>query len=143
SDRLETTPTSATIFPVTLDDSAPIHGKPGCALFATQVVRGGDPSRPSPPWMVSRLTLAGIRSISLTVDISNYVMLELGQPIHCYDLDTLSGGITVRRARKGEKLTTLDDRERELDPEDLLITDESGPIGLAGVMGGASTEISA
>lgn len=139
--RIETTPTASTPFPVSLDDSAPIHGRPGCTLFATQVVRGVDPSRPSPPWMVSRLTLAGIRSISLTVDISNYVMLELGQPIHCYDLDLLSGGITVRRARAGERLTTLDDRERVLDPEDLLITDGSGPIGLAGVMGGASTEI--
>lgn len=126
---------------VAIDDVAPIHGRPGCTLFATQVVRGVDPSRPSPPWMVSRLTLAGIRSLSLTVDISNYVMLELGQPIHCYDLDLLSGGITVRRAAAGERLTTLDDRERVLDTEDLLITDESGPIGLAGVMGGASTEI--
>lgn len=139
--RLETS--AAEAFPVAIDDASPIHGRPGCSLFATRIVRGIDPQRPTPSWMVSRLTLAGIRSISLTVDISNYVMLELGQPIHCYDLDLLRGGITVRRAQKGEKLTTLDDKERALDPEDLLITDESGPIGMAGVMGGASTEITA
>ena len=112
-------------------------------MFTTRVVRGVDPTRPTPAWMVARLTLAGIRSISLTVDVTNYVMLELGQPTHAYDLDTLTGGIVVRRAAPGETITTLDDKVRTLDPEDLLITDGSGPIGLAGVMGGASTEISA
>jgi phenylalanyl-tRNA synthetase beta chain len=92
--------------------------------------------------MVARLALAGVRSISLPVDITNYVMLEMGQPIHGYDLDTLSGGITVRRAAAGETLVTLDGHERTLHPEDLTITDDSGVIGLAGVMGGAKTEIS-
>jgi phenylalanyl-tRNA synthetase beta chain len=92
--------------------------------------------------MVARLRLAGVRPISLAVDITNYVMFELGQPIHGYDLDKLSGGLVVRRASAGEKLTTLDGVERTLNAEDLLITDGSGPIGLAGVMGGASTEIS-
>ena len=91
--------------------------------------------------MVARLTLAGIRSISLAVDITNYVMLELGQPTHGYDLDKLTGGITVRRAAAGETIVTLDDQKRKLHVEDLLITDESGPIGIAGVMGGATTEI--
>jgi phenylalanyl-tRNA synthetase beta chain len=91
--------------------------------------------------MIKRLALMGIRSISLPVDISNYVMMELGQPTHTYDLNKLTGGITVRRATKGEKLTTLDEQVRALSEEDLLITDESGPIGLAGVMGGATTEI--
>ncbi|MBD2762581.1 phenylalanine--tRNA ligase subunit beta [Kocuria sp. cx-116] len=129
-------------FPVTLADDAPIHGRDGCTRFVTRVVEGVDPSAPTPPWLASRLRLAGIRSLSLPVDISNYVMLEYGNPIHNYDLDTLQGGITVRRAQQGEKLTTLDDKTRELDPEDLLITDESGPIGLAGVMGGATTEVS-
>ncbi|MFD5279035.1 phenylalanine--tRNA ligase subunit beta [Pseudarthrobacter sp. NPDC058362] len=126
---------------VKLNDDAPIYGKPGCDRFVARTVRGMDANRPTPQWMVSRLRLAGIRSISLPVDISNYVMLELGQPTHCYDLDTLSGGIVVRRAAAGEKITTLDGKERTLDAEDLLITDDSGAIGIAGVMGGAATEV--
>ncbi|RNE62531.1 phenylalanine--tRNA ligase subunit beta [Cryobacterium tepidiphilum] len=130
-------------FPVVIDDRAPVRDRAGVNVFVTRVVRGVDPGRPTPAWMIARLKLAGIRSISLIVDITNYVMLELGQPIHAYDLDTLSGGLTVRRAEPGEKLTTLDDQVRTLSPEDLLITDESGPIGLAGVMGGATTEIGA
>ncbi|MGN6403356.1 phenylalanine--tRNA ligase subunit beta [Sinomonas sp.] len=129
-------------YEVVLDDRAPIYGVLGCDRFVARTVRGIDPTRPTPPWMVSRLRLAGVRAISLPVDISNYVMFELGQPTHCYDLDRLSGPITVRRAEEGEKLETLDGKVRELDPEDLLITDESGPIGIAGVMGGASTECS-
>jgi phenylalanyl-tRNA synthetase beta chain len=127
---------------VKLNDDAPIYGKPGCDRFVARTVRGVDPTRPTPPWMAARLRLAGIRSISLPVDISNYVMLELGQPNHCYDLDKLSGDIVVRRAVAGEKITTLDDKERTLHPEDLLITDDSGAIGIAGVMGGAHTEVS-
>jgi phenylalanyl-tRNA synthetase beta chain len=123
-------------YDVVVDDPA------GCPVFATRVVSGFDPTRTSPEWMVRRLEQAGMRSISLAVDISNYVMLELGQPNHCYDRAKLDGPIVVRRAQAGERLTTLDDVVRTLDPEDLLITDGSGPIGLAGVMGGASTEIS-
>lgn len=129
-------------FSVTLTDDHPIRGVPGCRVFITRSVTGIDPTRPTPAFMVSRLALAGMRSISLPVDITNYVMLEFGQPLHAYDRDSLTGGITVRRARKGETLTTLDGVERVLDTEDLLITDDSGPIGLAGVMGGGSTEIS-
>lgn len=135
-------PTLDGTFPVTIDDGAPIRERQGCSVFTTRIVRDVDPARPTPAWMRSRLTLAGIRSVSVLVDITNYVMLELGQPIHGYDLDRLTGGITVRRAAKGEKLTTLDSTERVLHAEDLLITDGSGPIGLAGVMGGATTEIS-
>ena len=127
---------------VKLNDDAPIYGKPGCDRFVARTVRGVDASRPTPPWMSARLRLAGVRSISLPVDISNYVMLELGQPNHCYDLDKLAGDIVVRRAVVGEKITTLDDKERTLDVEDLLITDDSGAIGIAGVMGGAHTEVS-
>lgn len=129
-------------FPVKVEDSAPIHGNSGCTRFVTRKVTGFDASAPVPTWMSSRLRLAGVRSISLAVDISNYVMLETGQPLHFYDADKLDGSITVRRASAGEKLTTLDEKERELHAEDLLITDASGPIGLAGVMGGASTEVS-
>jgi phenylalanyl-tRNA synthetase beta chain len=135
------TPVAGSGFSVVVDDAAPIRGRVGATVFVTRVVRGIDPSRPTPPWMVARLSLAGIRSISLTVDITNYVMLELGQPTHAYDLDKLTGGIVVRRATEGETITTLDDKQRTLSSEDLLITDESGPIGLAGVMGGATTEI--
>ncbi|MHA6668624.1 phenylalanine--tRNA ligase subunit beta [Homoserinimonas sp. A447] len=134
--------TPATGFTVTVEDNAPMRGQVGCSVFMTRVVRGIDPTRPTPSWMASRLRLAGIRSISLPVDVTNYVMFELGQPTHAYDLDKLTGGITVRRANAGETLVTLDDQTRKLHEEDLLITDGSGPIGLAGVMGGADTEIS-
>lgn len=135
------TPDVGSGFEVSLSDQSPMRGVPGCRVFITRAVMGIDLSKPTPAFMVARLALAGMRSISLPVDITNYVMLELGQPIHAYDLDRLTGGITVRRASKGEKLTTLDGVERTLHHEDLLITDASGPIGMAGVMGGASTEI--
>lgn len=138
---LAVAPVRGSGFTVVVDDRAPIRGRRGCDAFVTRAVRGIDPARPTPAWMLSRLELAGIRSISLVVDITNYVMLELGQPIHAYDLTALRGGITVRRAAAGESLETLDGQTRTLHAEDLLITDESGPIGLAGVMGGASTEI--
>lgn len=128
-------------FPVTIEDAGPIRGRVGSSVFVTRVVRDVDPTKPTPPWMVARLKLAGIRSLSIVVDITNYVMLELGQPIHGYDLDKLTGGIVVRRARSGETFVTLDGQERKLHDEDLLITDDSGPIGLAGVMGGLDTEI--
>ncbi|BDZ43799.1 phenylalanine--tRNA ligase beta subunit [Paraoerskovia sediminicola] len=138
-------------FPVVVQDDAPVHGQVGCDRFVTRVVRGIDPGAPSPAWMQRRLTQAGMRPISLTVDVTNYVMLDLGQPLHAYDLSTLAEPIVVRRARQGERLTTLDDVDRALDAEDLLITDSpstddesrdgSRVLGLAGVMGGASTEV--
>ena len=117
---------------------------PGCARFTTRVVRGIDATAPSPFRVRRRLQQCGIRSISLAVDVTNYVMLLTGQPLHAYDAATLRGPITVRRAAPGERLTTLDGTERALDTEDLLITDDGGarPIGVAGVMGGAQTEVS-
>jgi phenylalanyl-tRNA synthetase beta chain len=133
---------SATGIEVTVDDAAPVRGRVGVTTFTTGIVRGVNASWPTPPWMVSRLLLAGIRSISLIVDISNYVMLELGQPIHTYDLSKVQGGLTLRRAADGETLETLDGKVRSLSAEDFVVADQSGPIGLAGVMGGASTEIS-
>lgn len=140
---VEPVETHTTAVPITIDDRAPLRGRPGATVFVTRIVRGVDPTLPTPAWMIARLVLAGIRSISLVVDITNYVMLEIGQPLHGYDLDALSGGIVVRRATSGEQLTTLDGQVRTLDPQDLLIADDSGPIGLAGVMGGATTEITA
>ncbi|WP_113717416.1 phenylalanine--tRNA ligase subunit beta [Arthrobacter dokdonensis] len=127
--------------PVRLEDQAPIYGLPGCDRFVARTVHGINAAAPTPTWMSARLRLAGIRSISLPVDISNYVMLELGQPLHFYDADKLSGDIVVRRAAAGETLQTLDGKVRRLDVEDLLITDASGAIGVAGVMGGAATEV--
>ncbi|PHQ48561.1 phenylalanine--tRNA ligase subunit beta [Streptomyces cinnamoneus] len=113
----------------------------GCDRFTARTVTGLDPEARSPIWLQRRLQKAGMRPVSLTVDVTNYVMLELGQPLHAYDRARLDGAIGVRRARAGEKLTTLDGTKRVLDAEDLVITDERGPIGLAGVMGGAETEI--
>src|SRR5690606_9646637 len=129
--RVEVPAAEGDAWPVELPD-------PGCARFVARRVDGVDPTKPSPWWMQRRLLAAGMRPISLVVDVTNYVMLELGQPLHAYDAGRVSGPIVVRRAKPGEKLVTLDDVERTLDPDDLLITDDSGPIGLAGVMGGAS-----
>ena len=132
---LDTPAATGNGYPVTLADPL------GCDRFVARIVRGIDPVATSPLWMQRRIQLAGMRPISLIVDITNYVMLEIGQPLHAYDLRRMTGAITVRRAAPGEKLTTLDDVERTLHPEDLLIVDGSGPIGLAGVMGGATTEV--
>ncbi|GAA3169482.1 phenylalanine--tRNA ligase subunit beta [Blastococcus jejuensis] len=112
-----------------------------CDRFSMIAMEGLDPTAPSPWWMRRRLAQASVRTISLAVDVTNYVMLELGQPMHAFDRDAVTGPITVRLATEGEKLTTLDGVTRKLTTDDLLITDESGPIGLAAVMGGASTEI--
>ena len=112
-----------------------------CDRFSMIAMEGLDPTAPSPWWMRRRLAQASVRSISLAVDVTNYVMLELGQPMHAFDRDAVSGPITVRRAREGERLATLDGAVRKLDPDDLLIADDTGPIGLAAVMGGVTTEI--
>jgi phenylalanyl-tRNA synthetase beta chain len=135
-------PASRVAVPDVAGDAWPVRlADEGCSRFVARRVDGVDPKAASPWWMQRRLLGAGMRPISLIVDVTNYVMLELGQPLHAYDAARLSGPIVVRLAATGETLTTLDDVERRLDPDDLLITDDSGPIGLAGVMGGASTEI--
>ncbi|MFI2076054.1 MULTISPECIES: phenylalanine--tRNA ligase subunit beta [Streptomyces] len=135
--------------PALLDVPAPnSYGYPvqvadptGCDRFTARTVTGLDAEARSPLWLQRRLQKAGMRPVSLAVDITNYVMLELGQPLHAYDRSRVDGTLGVRRALPGEKLVTLDGTKRVLDAEDLVITDNRGPIGLAGVMGGADTEI--
>ncbi|GLU48131.1 phenylalanine--tRNA ligase subunit beta [Nocardiopsis ansamitocini] len=123
-------------YPATVADSAI------CGRYVLRGATGFDPALPSPPWMRRRLHMAGIRSVSLAVDVTNYVMVETGQPLHAWDRATVQGPIRVRLAEPGEKLETLDHVVRTLDPDDILIADDSGPINIAGVMGGLSTEIS-
>jgi phenylalanyl-tRNA synthetase beta chain len=113
-----------------------------CPVFACRVIRGVRSGGESPAWLRERLRRVGLNSISPIVDVTNYVMTELGQPMHAYDLSKLSGGITARLARSGERLILLDDKEYTLDAEFLVIADDSGPIGLAGIMGGRGTAIS-
>ncbi|MCD6043727.1 MAG: phenylalanine--tRNA ligase subunit beta, partial [Burkholderiales bacterium] len=117
-----------------------ISAPEGCGRFAGRVIRGVDASAPTPAWMRERLERAGQRSISALVDVTNYVMLELGRPLHVYDLDRLRGPIDVRWGRKGEKVLLLNEQEVEVDPTVLCITDDTGVIGLGGIMGGESTK---
>ncbi|MEU4514319.1 phenylalanine--tRNA ligase subunit beta [Nonomuraea wenchangensis] len=122
---------------------ASIADPSACDRFVLREVTGFDPAATSPLWMRTRLSRAGMRPVSLAVDVTNYLMLELGQPLHAFDRARLQGEIVVRRALPGERLETLDHVVRELDPDDILITDQSGPISMAGTMGGLETEISA
>ena len=122
--------THDTTFPVELEDST------GCPRYLGRVIRGIDISRPSPMWLREKLRRSGLRSIDPVVDVTNFVMLELGQPMHAFDLQQLHDGIVVRKARSGEELTLLDGQKLSLDDETLLITDGNGPVAIAGVMGG-------
>jgi phenylalanyl-tRNA synthetase beta chain len=121
----------------------PVKIAPGCGVgrIATRVIRGVDNTRPSPAWLAERLRRAGLRSISPVVDVTNFVMLELGQPIHAYDLAKLTAPLAVRLANAGETLQLLDGRQIELAPDVLVIADGAGPVGLAGIMGGERTGI--
>ncbi|MCW5622897.1 MAG: phenylalanine--tRNA ligase subunit beta, partial [Burkholderiales bacterium] len=125
-----------------IDATFPVHisAPDGCGRFTARVIRGVNAHAPTPAWMRTRLERAGQRSISALVDVTNYVMLELGRPLHVYDLDKLTGGIDVRFARPGERLKLLNEQTVALEADVLAITDQSGPIGLAGIMGGDSTK---
>ncbi|MYD27910.1 MAG: phenylalanine--tRNA ligase subunit beta, partial [Dehalococcoidia bacterium] len=113
-----------------------------CRRFTASIIEGIELG-PSPPWMQQRLIRAGMRPINNVVDVTNYVMLETGQPLHAFDYDLVRGAeIRPRRARPGETLTTLDDIERNLDPDMLMICDGEGPVAVAGIMGGGNSEVS-
>jgi len=128
-------------YPSTGPWPADIADPTACDRFVLREVRGFDPGARTPLWMQVRLARSGMRSVSLAVDVTNYLMLELGQPLHAFDRAKLNGRIVVRRARPGETLTTLDHVTRALYEADILITDDSGPISMAGTMGGLATEI--
>ena len=113
----------------------------GCPRFVSRTIEDIDPKAPTPSWMKERLERSGIRSISAVVDITNYVMLEQGQPLHAYDDRLLEGAIVVRFARAGEKLTLLNGQVLDLEPDLLLVCDEKKPLGLAGIMGGEHSGI--
>ncbi len=114
----------------------------GCPNFAGRVIRNIDPAAMSPLWMAERLRRSGLRPIHPVVDITNYIMLEYGQPLHAYDLQFVNGPIRPRMSEKGEKVTLLDEKEVTLDANTLVISDDSGAIGIAGIMGGLSTAVS-
>ena len=118
-----------------------IEDPAGCLRFVGRLLRDVEIGE-SPPWLKARLRHAGVRAISNVVDVTNYVMLALGSPLHAYDLDLLHGGLVARRAHKGEKLRTLDGVERTLTADDLVIADDERAVGLAGIMGGEETEVS-
>lgn len=128
-------PTEGEAYPASIADPT------ACDRFVLRQVVGLDPNRRTPLWMQRRLILAGLRPVSLAVDVTNYVMIESGQPVHAFDRGKLRGEIVVRRAEPGERLETLDHVVRDLDPDDILITDSAGPISMAGTMGGLGTEI--
>ncbi len=132
------------VIKATIDDAHPVELvlPEGCPRFAGRVVRGINTGARTPVWMTERLRRSGLRPIHPVVDVTNYVMLELGQPLHAYDLNRVKGAIRPRLARRGEKVTLLDEREIEVNTDTLVITDNTGPIGLAGIMGGLSTAVS-
>ncbi len=134
-DRVPPLPAEGQAWPLTVDQGT------GVSRFALRPVTGIDPGATSPWWLRRRLMLCGIRPISPAVDVTNYVMLELGHPMHAHDRDRINGAFRVRFAEPGETVLTLDDVERKLDPADVLIVDDTGTAAIGGVMGAGSTEI--
>ncbi len=127
-----------------IEDTFPVQvsAPEACPRYLGRVIRGIDAKAATPLWMQEKLRRGGIRSLGPVVDVTNYVLLELGQPMHAFDLATLSGGIEVRHARAGERLTLLDEKVIELDTDSLLIADADKPLALAGIMGGAGSGVS-
>ncbi|NND56140.1 MAG: phenylalanine--tRNA ligase subunit beta [Xanthomonadales bacterium] len=133
------------IDPVPADNEAKfpirLESPEDCPRYAGRIIRGINPTAKTPLWMAETLRRCGLRSISPTVDVTNYVLLELGQPMHAFDLDKLNGEIVVRRGRAGEKLVLLDESEVDLDTEVLAICDQDGPVAIAGIMGGMDSGV--
>ena len=142
---LPVSPVSPEPVPASIDDVFPVEvAEPaGCPRYLGRVMRDIDISRPTPLWLSERLRRSGLRSIDPVVDVTNYVMIELGQPMHAFDLAQLNDKIVVRLAEDGESLTLLDGQEVALDAETLLITDAAGPLAIAGVMGGERSGVQA
>jgi phenylalanyl-tRNA synthetase beta chain len=122
--------------------SAKIADPDTASVFYLRTLSNFDAKATTPLWMRRRIEKMGMRSISLVVDVTNYVMLELGQPLHAFDKSKIKGGLTIKRAGKAQPFTTLDGQVRQLDPDDLMVCDDEQPLALAGTMGGAYSEIS-
>lgn len=137
------TPLSVAAVTPTIDDRVSISllSPQDCPRYVGRVLKGIDPGAPTPLWMVEALRRSGIRSISAVVDATNYVLMELGQPMHAFDLDCLHGEISVRRGRAGEQLTLLDEKVVPVDEQLLAICDTQGPVALAGIMGGLDSGV--
>ncbi|KAA9133137.1 phenylalanine--tRNA ligase subunit beta [Marinihelvus fidelis] len=137
------TPLDIAEVPAAIDDRLDIRldAAADCPRYVGRTIRGIDPTAVTPLWMKEALRRSGIRSLGPVVDATNYVLMELGQPMHAFDLGQLDGGITVRRGRKGETLTLLDDKVVELDERLLAICDDAGPVALAGIMGGLDSSV--
>jgi len=118
-----------------------LQARADCPRYVGRVIEGVDIAAETPAWMVQRLMRSGLRSLGPVVDVTNYVLLELGQPMHAFDLEKLEGGIRVRRAHPGDRITLLDGQDVEPDPDMLLICDQVKPVALAGIMGGADTAV--
>jgi phenylalanyl-tRNA synthetase beta chain len=141
--RCAVTPPAMDSVPAQSDDCFPVEIEvpEACPRYACRIIRGIDPAAETPLWMVERLRRSDIRSISPVVDVTNYVLLELGQPLHGFDLARLEQGIRVRMAVAGERLTLLDGAEIELRPDSLVIADAAAPVALAGIMGGEASAV--
>ncbi|MBK6512234.1 MAG: phenylalanine--tRNA ligase subunit beta [Haliea sp.] len=145
---LNNLPVKAPDFPRIVESTAQafaidVNASEACPRYVGRIIKGIDISRPSPLWLQEKLRRCGIRTIDAVVDVTNYVLLELGQPMHAFDLDKLQGGIVVRMAEQGESMELLDGQTQALRSDTLLIADHKGPLAMAGIMGGRQSAVSA